>query len=132
MNQQELLDIGIKKRNKEISESWESLAAKSGKFKSGEEFRLWVRNQTRKQRVQPAEEKFKETVEIHSDGSHSSNKLLHMSVEQAKDVNYLLRAHGYDTASWELISARSNIWNVKSDQDGISTLYSSKISVKPK
>jgi RNase P protein component len=33
---------------------------------------------------------------------------------------------------WELISARNNIWNVYSKQDGVQTLYSSKIVVKPK
>jgi predicted phosphodiesterase len=54
-----------------------------------------------------------------------------MSEEQLKDVNYILKAHGFDPKVWELTSAKNNIWNVYSKQDGISTLYSSKITVKP-
>lgn len=75
---------------------------------------------------------YKTTTEILADGSHKSDKLLRMSEEQSKDVNYLLEAHGYDIDTWELVSARNNIWNVYSKQDGVQTLYSSKITVKPK
>lgn len=75
---------------------------------------------------------YKKTTEILPDGSHRSDKLLRMSDEQSKDINYLLEAHGYDKGTWELISARNNIWNAYSKQDGIQTLYSSKITVKPK
>lgn len=75
---------------------------------------------------------YKETIELNKDGSQSSDKLVVMSEENAKDVNFLLQVHGYDTMSWELISARNNIWNVYSKQDGVQTLYSSKIVVKPK
>jgi len=86
-------------------------------------------------RMYPSDERpiqYKETVEILPDGTHKSDKLLRMTAEQAKDPEYLLQAHGYDKNEWELISARSNIWNVYSKQDGIQTLYSSKITVKPK
>jgi hypothetical protein len=75
---------------------------------------------------------YKETIEILADGSHKSDKLLKMSSEQAKDVEYLLQAHGFDINKWELLSARNNIWNSYSKQDGVMTLYSSKITVKPK
>lgn len=75
---------------------------------------------------------YKETVEILKDGSHKSDKLLKMSAEQSKDVDFLLEAHGYDKNEWELTSARSNIWNVYSKVDKTQTLYSSKITVKPK
>ncbi|MFY0760201.1 hypothetical protein AB1K32_15125 [Metabacillus dongyingensis] len=75
---------------------------------------------------------YKETIEIQPDGSHKSDKLLKMSANECKDVNYLLKAHGYDVNEWELISAKNNIWNSYSKQDGVMTLYSSKISVKPK
>ncbi|GIO42491.1 hypothetical protein [Paenibacillus apis] len=75
---------------------------------------------------------YKTTTEILADGSHKSDKLLRMSEEQSKDVNYLLKAHGYDRDTWELVNARNNIWNVYSKQDGVQTLYSSKITVKPK
>jgi hypothetical protein len=78
------------------------------------------------------ETKYKNTIELNKDGSQTSDKLLKMSEEDCKDTNYLLKAHGYDIKSWELVSARNNIWNAYSKQDGVMTLYSSKISVKPR
>ncbi|WP_079709849.1 hypothetical protein [Paraliobacillus ryukyuensis] len=75
--------------------------------------------------------RYKETIEIMSDGSHKSDKLLRMSDEQSKSVEFLLEAHGYDPSEWELTNAKNNIWNVYSKQDGIQTLYSSKITAKP-
>ncbi|WP_137744556.1 hypothetical protein [Robertmurraya siralis] len=88
----------------------------------------------RYQRISKDEEQtdYKETIEILHDGSHRSDKLLRMSSEQAKDVNYLLNAHGFNASEWELVSAKNNIWNVYSKKDKIQTLYSSKITVKPK
>jgi len=76
--------------------------------------------------------KYKEAHEISQDGTHKSDKLLRMSDEQKKDNNFLLQAHGFDTYNWELLSAKNNIWNSYSKQDGIMTLYSSKITVRPK
>lgn len=75
--------------------------------------------------------KYKESTEICSDGSHKSDKLLRMNEEESKDVNYLLRAHGFNSGFWQVVSARNNIWNVYSKQDGVQQLYSSKITVKP-
>ena len=75
---------------------------------------------------------YKASVEIMPDGSHKSDKLLRMSEKQAKDVDFLLAAHGYDKEKWTLTGARSNIWNSYSKQDGIMTLYSSQITVKPR
>ena len=75
--------------------------------------------------------KYKETTEIMGDGTHKSDKLLKMSAEQSKNVSFLLEAHGYDTKEWELVNAKNNIWNVYSKLDGVQTLYSSKVSVKP-
>ena len=75
---------------------------------------------------------YKETTEILSNGSQKSDKLIKMSLEQSKDVNYLLEAHGFSKEDWELVSARNNIWNVNSKSQGVQTLYSSKITVKPK
>ena len=76
--------------------------------------------------------KYRSTTEINKDGTFTSDKLLVMSEEDSKDVNYLLKAHKYSISAWELISARNNIWNVHSKADGIQTLYSSKIVVKPR
>lgn len=75
---------------------------------------------------------YKETTEILEDGTHKSDKLLRMSAEQSKSPEYLLKAHGYDVDEWTLTSAKNNIWNVYSKQDGIQTLYSSKVTIKPK
>jgi hypothetical protein len=139
---EKLLEIGIKKRNGDITDSWASLAEdfSNGMFSDGEQYRLWVKNRLRTQGVQDKNndlqssntDNFKESIEINKDGSQTSNKLVKMSIEDSKDVNYLLKAHGYNPDLWELISARSNIWNSYSKKDGIMQLYSSKISVKPK
>ncbi|WP_339304560.1 hypothetical protein NST33_18520 [Paenibacillus sp. FSL L8-0435] len=136
---EKLLEIGIKKRNGDIVDSWSSLAENfgDGMFSDGEQYRLWVKNRLRtedrnKNKTASIKEDFKESIEINKDGSQSSIKLIKMSIEDSKDVNYLLKAHGYDTDLWELTSARSNIWNSYSKKDGIMQLYSSKISVKPK
>jgi len=74
----------------------------------------------------------KATVEINKDGTQSSSKLVRMRDEDTKNAEFLLRVHGYDIGFWELVSARSNIWNAYSKQDGIMELYSSKITVKPR
>lgn len=104
----------------------------------GKEYSYWAVQKKiprlKKHSQHPVEEEkvnYKETTEILHDGSHKSDKLLRMSAEQSKDVNYLLEAHGYDVNAWELVSARNNIWNVYSKEDGVQTLYSSKITVKP-
>ncbi|MGD7047072.1 hypothetical protein FZC83_02310 [Rossellomorea marisflavi] len=75
---------------------------------------------------------YKETTEILANGSYKSDKLLKMSNEDAKDPEYILKAHGFGTDEWELVNAKNNIWNVYSKQDGVQQLYSSKITVKPK
>ncbi len=96
-------------------------------------------------------ERYQETVELLADGSCKSDKLLRMTMNESKDPRFLLEAHGFDVSEWELVSAKSNIYNAFSkhplggtpldpDNPGgeshpahvISTLYSSKITVKPK
>src|SRR5690606_24496000 len=49
------------------------------------------------------------TVTINNDGTQTSEVLIEMSKEQAKDEKFLLKAHGYDTEIWEIVSARNNI-----------------------
>lgn len=85
--------------------------------------------------INPNKESYKTTVEIKPDGSYFSDRLIAINEEQLKDPDFLLEAHGFDTTAWELVSAKNNIWNVYSKgEDGhdISTLYASKISVKPR
>lgn len=81
--------------------------------------------------IEEAKNRYRNEVSLNKDGTTSSNKLIEMSEEQSKDINYLLKAHGFSAECWELVSAKNNIWNVYSKKDGISTLYSSKITVKP-
>ncbi len=96
--------------------------------------RIKIKQKNLNSQKQPSGEvhSFKEFIDINPDGSQTSNRLVRMSFEESKDVNFLLEAHGYSKEAWELISARSNIWNAYSKQDGIMQLYSSKISVKPR
>lgn len=71
------------------------------------------------------------SIDINKDGTFTSSRILEMAEDKAKDPYYLLEAHGYCPKSWELVSARNNIWNVYSKQDSIQTLYSSRIVCKP-
>ncbi|GAA4880536.1 GcrA family cell cycle regulator [Paenibacillus vulneris] len=143
MNHSKLLQIGIKKRNKEINESWQDLANahSNGLFVTGEAYRCWVKSQLRSKDAKLEKpstindknvSNYKEQVEIQKDGTQTSNKLVHMSIENSKNVEFLLTAHGYDKSEWELVSAKSNIWNSYSKQDGVLQLYASKITVKPR
>ncbi|MCM3701445.1 hypothetical protein [Paenibacillus macerans] len=75
---------------------------------------------------------YKESLEILPNGSHRSDRLINMSKEQSKDVNYLLNAHGYDPNAWELTSAKWSEWNQHNKKDGTVTLFASQITVKPK
>lgn len=136
-----LLSIGLKKRNKQIELTWNEINSQYADnfFTSGEDVRMWVKNQLRNKKnekivqneIGETKINFNESVEINKDGSQTSNKLIKMSLEDTKNPEFLLKAHGYNTEFWELVSARSNIWNAYSKQDGIMQLYSSRIVVKP-
>lgn len=112
-------------------------------FSSGENFRSFIKKRQqkdgtlKKQEVVDSndikpENNYKSTTEINKDGTQTSDKLIRMSEQDSKDINFLLKAHGFDNQTWELISARNNIWNAFSKQTGVLTLYSSKIVVKPR
>lgn len=73
---------------------------------------------------------YKQTTEIGNDGSQKSDKLIYMSETDKKDPDFLLEAHGYDPSKFELVNAKSSMWNQQNKQDGTLTLYSSKITVK--
>lgn len=82
--------------------------------------------------IEVAKSKYCNESSLNQDGSRTSNKLIEMSEEQLKDIGFILKSHGFDSRVWELISAKNNIWNSYSKKDGLMTLYSSKITVKPK
>lgn len=82
--------------------------------------------------AEKAQTTYKSETSINKDGTLTSDKLIIIKEDDLKNPKSLLKAHGFDTKDWELVSARNNIWNVYSKQDGIKELYSSKIVVKPR
>lgn len=82
--------------------------------------------------IEEEKNKFRNETSINSDGTRTSNRLIVINEDDIKNPSSLLKAHGFDTKSWELVSARNNIWNVYSKKDGVNELYSSKIVVKPR
>lgn len=143
MTNDELLDIGIQKRNGEITISWDELNIKySSPFKNGEAWRNFTRKTLTKQNNNNSETnnisndtdetKYKETLEVHSDGKQTSDKLIEMTDKQSKDINYILKSHGFSEKDWQLVSAKNSFWNANTKQDGLKTLYSSRITVKPR
>ena len=70
-------------------------------------------------------------IVLNKDGSQSSSTTLQMTSEQAKDPDFVLRAHGFDPTEWDIISARNNFWQQNSQENGLIDLYQSKITVKP-
>lgn len=69
---------------------------------------------------------------INQDGSQTSRTTVQMNAEQAKDVAFVLKAHGFNPSEWELVSAKNNFWQQNSQEGGLIDLYQSKITVKPK
>lgn len=82
--------------------------------------------------IEKAKSSYKSEQSINKDGTYTSDKLISIKEDELKNPISLLKAHGFDIREWELVSARNNIWNVYSKQDGIQELYSSKIVVKPR
>lgn len=70
-------------------------------------------------------------IVINKDGSQTSSTTLQMTQEQAKDPDYVLKAHGFDPDAWEIVSAKNNFWQQNSQDNGLIDLYQSKITVKP-
>lgn len=81
--------------------------------------------------IEAMQKKYGSETTINKDGTYSSNKLLVMNEQESKDPEYILKAHGFDASSWQIVSARNNIRQVISKQDGVITLYASFITVKP-
>lgn len=82
--------------------------------------------------VEKLQQSYGVETKINPDGSESSNKLIQMSEKESKDVDFLLKAHGFSPEEWTLVSAKNSIWNSHNKKYGMQTLYSSKITVKPK
>lgn len=71
-------------------------------------------------------------IVINKDGSTTSSTTTQMTEEQAKDPEFVLRAHGFNPDDWDIVSARNNFWQQNSQENGLIDLYQSKITVKPK
>uniref|UniRef100_UPI002597ECE0 helix-turn-helix domain-containing protein n=1 Tax=uncultured Leuconostoc sp. TaxID=173262 RepID=UPI002597ECE0 len=72
-------------------------------------------------------------IVINKDGSTTSTTTIeNMNREKAKDVDFVLRAHGFDPEGWDIVSAKSNFWQQNSVEKGLIDLCQSKITVKPK
>lgn len=91
----------------------------------------FINKDLEKQIIKENNESFNISTNINKDGSYSSSRLIAMNEEQSKDVDYILKAHGFDSSSWKLVSAKNNIRQVISKQDGVITLYASFVTVKP-
>jgi len=146
-----LIDICYKKYNKQLNMSWDLIASENN-YVSGEALRSKFKKYRKANgNVAPEQEvamvidnvevkpevispipQYKSSTEVKNDGSQISDKLIAMSNEESKDVKFILESHGYNPQGWELTSAKNSIWNVNTKEDGIKTLYSSKIAVKPK
>ena len=83
------------------------------------------------QSVEDIQKSYNIETTINKDGTYSSNRLLVMNETESKDPDFILKAHGFDTTCWKIVSARNNIRQVISKQDGVVTLYASFITVKP-
>lgn len=81
--------------------------------------------------IEELQNNYNSETTINKDGTYSSNKLLAMNENESKDTNFILKAHGFDPQCWRIVSARNNIRQVISKQDGVVTLYASYITVKP-
>lgn len=81
--------------------------------------------------VEDAKKSYGSETSINKDGTYSSKKLIEMSEQQSKDPEYILKAHGFNSERWQIVSVRNNIRQAISSQDGIVTLYASFLTVKP-
>lgn len=76
---------------------------------------------------------FKETIEIKSDGTQISDKLIELSEKEMKDTKYILLAHGYDPSKWEVINVKISHWHYRDKQsENAKISYATKLMVKPK
>ncbi len=97
-----------------------------------EYFKMKSQNNTKNNNsVDNIKKSFGSETTINKDGTYSSSKLIEMNEQQSKDPDYILTAHGFDTSCWQIVSARNNIRQVISKDNGVVTLYASFITVKP-
>lgn len=74
----------------------------------------------------------KVTIEQKANGMHVSERRIKATEEQLKDSNFVLLAHKYDPKHWEVVKHRSSMWEQNSNDNGLTTLFASRLEVKPK
>lgn len=83
------------------------------------------------EQVDNISQRYKTNIEIKGNGQQSSETVIKATEEDMKDVDFILQKHGYKVGEWELVNAKSSIWNTQRKGGEIADLYSSKITVKP-
>lgn len=74
----------------------------------------------------------KQSITLNTDGTFTNEGTFQINDEsKLRDTEYLLQLHNYDPRLFEVVSAKNSKWNSRSGED-IITLYSSKITVRPK
>lgn len=69
---------------------------------------------------------------INKDGSFYSQKLISMTLEDSKDTDKILEAHGFDPNCWDVSTIKNTVRQVSSKELGAKTLFSSYLTAKPK
>lgn len=64
-------------------------------------------------------------------GATTSDKIIGLLPEEINKAEILLKAHGFNPDEFELVSAKNSKWE-QGSKDGLKTLYSSKITIKPR
>lgn len=74
----------------------------------------------------------RETVETNfKTGSTTSDKVISLLPSDINNAEVLLKAHGFNPEEFELVSAKNSKWE-QGSKNGVRTLYSSRIMVKPR
>lgn len=131
-----LSDYKKLKLTKESSKKYDALNEKYGKpYKNGYNLQKscskWLKQEKRGDSEKLAELGNK-SVTINENGTQSSSAIIKMSQQQAKDINYILEAHGYNKDDWEVVTTTNSEWQTQLKGGFIETLYASKITVRPK
>jgi len=74
---------------------------------------------------------YKDSEEIKSDGSITSDKLIEICEMDKHNPEILLKAHGFNPNTFELVNAKNNLWHMAKKGGSRLLLYQSKITVKP-
>lgn len=94
--------VELRKQNYSWQEIAKEMTKKFGKTFTKEKCRArWRRQQKKTDKPE-----YKATIEIKSDGTQVSDRLIEISEQDLKDESYLLEAHGYDPSEWEISSAK--------------------------